>query len=306
MKRLKDLLKDTLTYGTATIVSQVASLLLLPLYTSYLSPKDYGIIALVAYIKIFFSPIASLGTTNAVFRRFNLGATAKDQNITLSTGFFFVLVNSIFLFIVLWFGASLVARLLLDSVESWNLIRIVAVTSLLAAISNVLNTTLRAKRKVEIIAIIRIVSLLVSIGATIYLVMFKEMGVLGVLYGQLIGSAFSFILQLFFSLEVLRPIFSFVELRAMLSYGIPFLPHRLFSRGLPFLGLFFIKEYLGLETAGLFDIALKICLPITFVVNAVQASWTPLKFQIHREDGIEAKDNFKKLISIYFVLWLSW
>jgi dTDP-glucose pyrophosphorylase len=42
--RLKDILKDSSIYGISKILGQVISFFLIPLYTSYLNPSDYGVV----------------------------------------------------------------------------------------------------------------------------------------------------------------------------------------------------------------------------------------------------------------------
>src|SRR5439155_17933542 len=44
LARLKELLRHSAIYGLGSIVARVPGVLLLPLYTRYLSPSDYGLI----------------------------------------------------------------------------------------------------------------------------------------------------------------------------------------------------------------------------------------------------------------------
>ena len=43
-ERLKELVRHSAVYGLGSIVARVLGVLLLPLYTRYLSPRDYGLI----------------------------------------------------------------------------------------------------------------------------------------------------------------------------------------------------------------------------------------------------------------------
>ena len=47
MKPLRDILKHSGIYAVGQILSRVASLLLLPLYTRVLTPADYGCVAIL-------------------------------------------------------------------------------------------------------------------------------------------------------------------------------------------------------------------------------------------------------------------
>ena len=43
-KRILDIVKDSSIYGVSKVLGQAISFFLIPLYTSYLTPNDYGIL----------------------------------------------------------------------------------------------------------------------------------------------------------------------------------------------------------------------------------------------------------------------
>ena len=304
LKVLKDLGKDSLIYGASQFLSNVIGFILIPLYTIYLTPKDYGIIGMLAFIGLFYIPIANSGISNAIFRRFNLHVDEKKQKTALTTGFFFVLFNSIFFLILGLLITKSLALFLVDDLEFSFLVKLSLYTSFFGSLGNIFSVILRAKRKVTLIAIVRIIELLITIGITVYLVVYIQIGVDGVLFGGLIGRASSFFLQMILCLDTLSGKFNLKELKSLLSYGLPFLPHRLLTYGSTFLGQYFIKEFLGLEANGLYSIALRFTLPLAFIVGSVQSAWVPIKFQIHREEE-NRESVFKRIISIYLIILLA-
>ena len=76
-RKLISLLSDTLTYGTSSLIGQVLNFLLLPLYTRYLGVTDFGVIGMLIVVMMLFGPLANLGMTNAIFRRYSL---SKDED----------------------------------------------------------------------------------------------------------------------------------------------------------------------------------------------------------------------------------
>ena len=68
MGRLTSLAKDTAIYGISSIVGRMLNWLLVPLYTQYLIPSDYGIVTeLYAYTAFLFI-IYTYGIETAFFR----------------------------------------------------------------------------------------------------------------------------------------------------------------------------------------------------------------------------------------------
>jgi len=299
--RLKDLFKDSATYGVSSMLSQIIGFLLLPLYTQFLNPTDYGIVAMMGYIGIFFVPLAAMGLGNAVFRRFNAYTEQDQQNKVLSTALITILVASALLFLILLTFKEWLAFVLIDDSEKTDLVLICLITGVFMSINSLLTVVLRAKRKVATIAVVRLVQLLFTILITIYLVVFLNWGAKGVITGTLVGTASGAIMLVLITIPKVKLQFSIQELRQLYSYGLPFLPHRLMGLGTGFVTQFFIKNYIGLEETGLYSIALRFAIPLSFVVGAVQSAWVPLKFQIHREERAP-KPVFTKIISFYLVL----
>ena len=302
MKALKELLKDSLTYGLTDALSRIISFLLIPLYTSYLTPSDYGIISLVAYVYTFFLVIASFGTTNAIFRRYNIHQHHNEQTETLSTSSLFLLITSSFLLVIAKTFSEEISRSILGTTDYEELINIAILGAFFNCLGNVFQVILRAQRKVKKIAVISLLKLVLTISTTIYLVVVVEMGVKGVILANAAGAILTSVLLFLMSRRALSFSFKLQELKALLLYGIPFIPHKIISQVSLFLPAFLLRNYIGLDAAGLYDISLKFALPLGFIVSSIQKSWVPMKFQIHREEDLEKrKSTFSNLISAYFI-----
>ena len=91
LKRLLTLVLDALVYGAGSLVGQVLSLLLLPIYTKggFLAPQDFGILQMLLYIPMVFVLFAAAGMKSAVSsklfprcRRVLIGAGPPFQVLT--------------------------------------------------------------------------------------------------------------------------------------------------------------------------------------------------------------------------------
>ena len=66
--KVKTLGKETLIYGTSTIVARLLNFFLVPLYTYYLAPQDYGIVAAVFAFMALVNIIYQYGMDQAYLR----------------------------------------------------------------------------------------------------------------------------------------------------------------------------------------------------------------------------------------------
>ena len=82
--RYKKLFSNTLILGIGTFSSKVLTFLLMPLYTSFLTNGEYGIVDLLVQAANLLIPVVSLGMNTAVLRFGMDGET--DRRTVLSTG----------------------------------------------------------------------------------------------------------------------------------------------------------------------------------------------------------------------------
>lgn len=307
-KRLQELASDSVTYGLSGILRQAIGFFLLPLYTSYLTPEDYGVLALLALISMLFLPLADLGMSNAIFRRFNTEKNRNERLQVVNTGLISIIVASVLLVITGIVCAAPLAWFLYGKQVHVELVKLTLIGACFDSIAQIPKVILRADRRVRVAAGLNILSLLANILMTISLVVGLNMGVRGAVLANLGGSLFSMLLQFLFVLKTIRFLFDRVVWRAMLSYGFPFLPHRLLSLGLTQFGVYMISHMLGAGEVGLYSIATRVVLPLQMVIGSVQRAWVPFKFQIHAEEA--EPEPFFRSITTYYVamttfLWLG-
>lgn len=308
MRRILGLLSDSAVYGFSSLIGQVVGFLLLPLYTRFLSPADYGVLAMLAIVTMLFGPVANLGMTSAIFRRFHREKHELRRQTVSVTGLVSVALASAALLLATQLLAPAIAALVVGDVDKSPLVRLTLLSVALASVSEVPVVILRARRRVILLALMNLARLCVNVGVTVALVVGARLGVLGVVLGTLAGDALLLVPLLTVTRSWFRGRFSPDMWRRMISYGLPFLPHRIQAAAIVLFGQYAVRSMLGLDQAGLYNVAVKFAAPIAFVVNAVQSAWVPYKFQMHAEERDPA-GFFRTAVSYYFVglgyLWVG-
>jgi O-antigen/teichoic acid export membrane protein len=99
---LKKLLKQTAIYGLSSVVGRLLNYLLVPLYTRFFLPEEYGVVTeLYAYVA-FLVVILTYGIETAFFR---FSQREKNNRVVYSTSLISLLVTSI-LFVIILFSFS--------------------------------------------------------------------------------------------------------------------------------------------------------------------------------------------------------
>jgi O-antigen/teichoic acid export membrane protein len=303
-RKLLNLLSDAAVYGISSMLNRVVQFLLLPALTLYLSTEEMGVVIMLSIVTTLFAPLANLGMTNAIFRRFNFDKDPVARSQLFATGLLSVTLSSLLVMLVCFAFATPLATLLTRNPDNAGMIRISLLTAAFTSIGMVPFVTMRAARRVKSAAAINVAKLVVSTIVTLVLVIGLHAGVWGVLLGSLAGEASLTLVQLSLTLRSFQALPSWDTWRRMSAYGLPFVPHHMQAVGMDLFGMYMVGEMLGLAAVGIYGVATKFASPVTFVVGAVQASWVPYKFQIHAEDS--DPHAFFSSSFLYYIAGLSY
>lgn len=94
MPQLTLLSKNTLIYGVGGFLNRFIGFLLLPVFTAYLTPEDYGISAILSWVAFLLSPLFSLGLGAAIAPCYFEGNNTERKESTLWTAFNILLISS--------------------------------------------------------------------------------------------------------------------------------------------------------------------------------------------------------------------
>lgn len=299
LKKLLGLLSDAAIYGVGNALGQLISFCLLPLFTSYLTRSDYFAIDRLTMFAMTFTPVANLGMTNAIYRRYNVDKGDAQRSEILSTGLASVVCTSLFLLVVCQLAAEPLARLILDQGGKTHLVRLSFLSAALVPIATVPLVVLRASRRIKTIAALNVFKVLFSIIATLWLVVVQQMGVPGYVIGVLISDVVFTIIQFSVIARAFQFLATWSAWKRMAAYGLPFVPHHLQAAFLYQFGTYMTGEMLSHSDGGLYGMAIRFALPAGFVVTAINSAWGPYKFQIHANDDNPAA-FFRTAATFYF------
>ena len=89
--QLKRLGKHSVIYGLGGLVSRILAVLLLPLYTRYLSPSDYGKVETLIALTTVIGIVLRMGISSAFFRFYFDSPEPAARRLVLRTSFWFTM-----------------------------------------------------------------------------------------------------------------------------------------------------------------------------------------------------------------------
>ena len=294
---LKRLLTTGAAYQAADVVSKVIALGLLPVYTRHLSRADYGVAELLLTLVILTSIVVRLGIGEA-FVRFHFlddDADRRRRVARASTGFLLVATTAAAV------AAALLSRLVLGYEDAGTLR--IAVLGLWAFTNlELAYALLRVEERARTYLVASLTNVLITIGLTLYLVVFRGEGARGLLAGNFVATAVV-LLGLWWALRdrfgVVPERAALAELRPMLRFGLPTVPAEMSVFLLNVVDRFYLFRHESEGAAGLYSLAVKLAAVVVFTVRAFQYAWPPLAYSI--EDDAEAGRVYS-FVTTYYVL----
>jgi O-antigen/teichoic acid export membrane protein len=201
---LKKLASQTAIYGLSSVVGRLLNYLLVPLYTRYFLPEEYGVVTeLYAYVA-FLVIILTYGIETAFFR---FSQKEKNNRIVYSTSLISLLFSSL-LFIILMFVFSENISSSIGYPNNQEYIKWFALIIGLDAISSISFAKLRALNKATRFALIRLVNIFVNIGLNLFFIIYcpyaiennlQSLNFVNSVYSPSVGVGYIFIANLFAS-----------------------------------------------------------------------------------------------------------
>jgi O-antigen/teichoic acid export membrane protein len=282
-------------YTAASILSKLIAVALLPLYTRYLTPSDYGAAEVLFAAVVAASIVIRLGVIEAVLRFYYKGGEDPTRVVATSFAALFWLAGAAALLALPFAGP--ISEALLDEPAA-DLVRISIGGLWVLTLHEYLLTLFRLEERARAFFAVTIANVLVAIGLTVVLVVAEDEGARGLLLGSYASGA-AFVLGLLvvhrrrLSLLVDRPL-----LGRMMRFGLPTMPAELSLYMLNFVDRIIIVRMAGLAAAGLYSLAVKFAQAVNVLVRGFQLAWPPLAYSIDDDD--EARRAYA-LVVTWFV-----
>ncbi len=286
---LKRLAHHSVIYGVADVLPYLVNFLLLPVFTAYLSPRDYGAFGILSLFSVLTKIFFRMGLDSGFFRIHYELTSAHDRKILATTLFATALTVSAVLFAAIAFLARPLGRLLLgeeldqSQVATW--IVLVAFDTLLNTFAFVPMNLFRIQGRPAAFTVMTLFRSFLNIGLKLALVV-KGWGVTGVLAADAAASLLFVFALLPTLLRNLTAGFSFSMLKHSAAFGLPKVPHGLAHQVLNLSDRKLIEIFASLGESGLYHIGYVMGTGVKFFLSAFELAWSPFVYaQLEKPDA---------------------
>jgi O-antigen/teichoic acid export membrane protein len=292
-RRMKRLTVNTVVYGVANSLAAGAPLLLLPLFTKYLSPSEYGEVALYSTVVVLLSSLISFGSYAAIQRKF----------YDLSSEHFQKYVASALQGILLMGGccSTLILLLWVCSAQQfgievkWFFLGSLSATSL--ALQQLLQALWQVEEKAFQFLGFQIANSIFLVGLPILSVGVLKFGVSGAIYANAMALCLFGLLTLLLLDRKghVRHRLSKTHISHIVKFGYPLFPQLAAGWAIAMFDRFLIQKHWGLAAVGTYALAFQVSQPLSVLSTALTQAITPTIYNALKSGHSERRRTIRHL-----------
>ena len=300
------ILKNTLYYVGASMLPVAVGFFMLPVYTIYLTPSDYGIIALIGSFNSFLPLIMTFQIHNSISRfYFDHNDNNEKLKIFISTILVIVIIiSSVVLFLLLTYYKNILKFILPNTSDYYELFKLGFISSFFGVFNVIFINLLRVQEKAKLFMKLSLMLFFISLIVNIILVVIFERGAQGVIETLLIQSIISFVVYFYFVKNFFVINFNFLFIIDPLKYSMPLIPHSLFGLFFMYSDRIILERFVSLSSLGLYLFSMKIATILKMIVVQFNNAFLPHFNKISKKSKKNAIKELKT-ISIIFIYFMS-
>ena len=296
----KKFLSNSILYIIGSMITPAIGLIMLPIYTNYLSPDEYGTMTMIQTLAGMFQLLLHLSLHGAVTRFFYDYLSNKEkQKEYIGSIFTFVSIFSTIMSLVLIIFHNPIASILFSNIPTnpyfFYLIGLSWSSSLMA-----LPLALwRAQEKAGLFVVVNIIKSLMIMIIASFLIINLSLGVEGVLLSHFVINIIFVVISFAVSRKSIKINLNRLYIKNSLIFSIPLIPHVASGWVIKSSDRVILEKFIDLSELGLYSLAAQVATVLSLFYTGVNNALVP-RYTRLRKDGnnLEAR----KLLNIFTII----
>ena len=307
-------------YGAGSASQAIAALVSIAVFTRYLGPSEFGKMAVLTTLATIVTLLANLTILPGTMRR-TYGSTgdgeidvededvakvvSADPALVTSTGLALILGSGTVVLLVVWALQGTVASLF-GAEEAGSLVLLAAGAGITASFMRFGQYMLRMQLRSVAYTAVTVVYGAGAIAIAIPMLA-AGVGVEAVLAGMIVAGLLAGALGVFLIRHDLRLAASPHEAWQIMRGGAQFLPVILSFQTLQLADTLFVAGLSSLTQTGLYGVARKIAMPVSFGTGVFQQSWGPMRHDLTQAavDKLDEDGEYTARLLTYYAVFVS-
>jgi O-antigen/teichoic acid export membrane protein len=292
------MVKSVLIYGIGGMLNRLVGLLLLPLLTRYLTPRDYGMLSMLQLVVLFLVPVFSLGLTAALAPVYFARTEPSARRAVANTTTWILAGSATLLFLLAWLTSPWSAPALLGEHGQAVYVMIFAASTACSMVTGPLLLVLQFEERAGAFVAFSAGGAILTALLNIWTVAIMGWGFQGWILSTLAANAIQLVCCLVQFYAPGRPLFDYAVARALLRQGLPLIPAFFFLWLMQQGNRWCLEATHGMAALGIFSFGANLGTVVSLVTGAFQTAWLPF-FMRYAQNPSAGRDIFARMTTLY-------
>ena len=273
--------RHTLVYAVGILLAKAISFVMLPIYTRYLTPSDYGVMELIEMTLDVVAILAGARIAIGIFRYYHKATTEAERDAVISTALTVLAASYTFVGLLTFLAAEMLSQLVFQTPEHAPLIRLAAGSLACSSLTIAPLTYLRVRERSTLFVLTQLAQASLQLGLNLLLLVHYGLGIRAVFISGLLTKLVLGLALAGYLVSKVGLRFSRSSTRDLLRYGIPLIGMEMATFISTFGDRYFLQAAADVATVGLYALAYQ----FGFLVAAIgympfELIWEPVRFSV--------------------------
>jgi len=294
---VRQIFSDAVIYTIGSVFNRLLPFLLLPLYTLYFNPTEYGVFSLI-YSFWFFAIVFYLYGMETSFQKFFIEAkTHEERRTVFSSTMLFSLVTSVIFSVIIFALAGFISVKLTGNTDHTTLIKFLALLLVIDALYRFPMILINSLQKAKLYSTINAIAVVINVIVNIYLIVYAGQGIEAIFYSYIISYTFLLMVSFYFARDYFVFKIDTIKIKSLLKTAHLFLYYGLFLISIDLIDRFILEYFKGTAEVGIYSACYRIGIVMNLVITGFKVAWTP--FFLHLKEDESNKEIFSKVFTYF-------
>ncbi len=280
--------KSALLFAGGAVVSKAISFVMLPLYTHYLTPADYGAIELIELSLDIITIAAGSRLLGGVFRFYHKATSDAERRSVVSTAVWTVCLGYALVGLIAFLGAPLIARLVLGADHYTELVRLGALAAATSALTFVPQPYFRLTSRFKTILAAQFARLAIQVALNILLLTVVHLGAQSMFISTIVANLCLGSLLVIYVLRQVGTRYAAHVAGDLYRFGVPLIWTQVATFVLTFGDRYFLRKATTLDAVGRYTLAYQFAFLLAMLAQSpFEMVWDPKRHEVAKRPKAE-------------------
>ena len=295
--QIQKIFSDTIIYTIGSVFNRLLPFLLLPIYTLYFPPAEYGIFSLVYSFWFFVSVFYLYGMETAFQKLFLEAKDEESKKKIYSSTLILIFSTSVIFSVIIYFLSDTIASKITGSPANGYLIRLLAFILVADSMYRFPMILINSIQRSKLYSFLNSIAVIINVAVNIVLIVVYKQGIEAIFYSYLVSYTFLFVISLVSSAKYFIAAISRATVSLLLKNAHLFLYYGIFLISIDLIDRFILEYFKGSAEVGIYSASYRIGIVMNLVITGFKVAWTPFFMNMKGEEG--NREIFSKVFTYF-------